>query len=88
MKSICPQNQMKTNEKKRSSPKIEEFLSSKASEDQKNSKIIQRSDADHSQIIGGGVQMQTIVKLFGGYIPPGFRHPRPKTGGMGDISPQ
>ena len=40
--------------KKTFSRKIEEFLSPKASEDQKKSpKIIQGSDADHSQIIGG-----------------------------------
>ena len=51
LKSFCPQNQVKT--KKKSSPKIEEFLSPKARKDQKNSKIIQRSDADHNQIIGG-----------------------------------
>ena len=50
-------------QKKRSSPKLEEFLSTKSSEDQtKSSKIIQRSDADHSRIIGG-------------YIPPGFGTP-------------
>ena len=28
------------------------------------------ADEDHTQIIGGDT-----VKLFGGYIPPGFRHP-------------
>ena len=52
--------------KKKPSPKIEEFLSPKSSEDQTESpKIIQRSDADHSQIIGGDA-----VKLYwGGYIP-------------------
>ena len=46
--------------------------------------IIQRSDADQSQVIGGDADVdhsQTIrgdaVKLLGGYIPhpPGFRHP-------------
>ena len=42
----------------------------------KSPKTIQRSDADHSQIIGGG--MQTIIKLLGGCsqviggFPPGF----------------
>ena len=41
-----------------------------------------RSDAHQSQTIGGDADVdhtQTIgrdtVKLFGGYIPPGFRHP-------------
>ena len=43
---------MKT--KKRSSPEIEEFLSPKLREDQKQRpNIIQRSDAGVSQIIGG-----------------------------------
>ena len=73
LKSFCPKNQVKT--KKRSFPKIEEFLSPKASEDQKK---IQKStsafDADHSQIIGG---MQSnywgdAVKLLGDISPPGF----------------
>ena len=53
LKSFCPQNQVKTEKKRRSSPKIEEFLSPKASEDQKIPKINQRSDADQSQIIEG-----------------------------------
>ena len=40
-------------DQKRSSPRLEEFFSPKSSEDQKKSpKIIQRSNADHSQIIG------------------------------------
>ena len=40
------------------------------------------SDADHSQIIGGDADVDhtqiiggDTVKLLGGYIPPGFRHP-------------
>ena len=53
---------------------MEEFVSSDSSKDQKTApNIIQRSDADHSQIIGGDA-----VKLFGGIYPPhspGFRHP-------------
>ena len=46
---------MKTKiKKKRSSPKIEQCLSPESSADQKKSpEIIQCSDADHSQIIGG-----------------------------------
>ena len=65
--------------------KFEEFLSPKASADQKKSlKIIQRSDAEHNQVIGGGGggadHSQIIggmqanfwgdaVKFLGGYIP-------------------
>ena len=63
---------------KRASPKIEEFLSPNLNEDQKKGpNIFQRSDAHHSQIIGGDAdvdQSQIIgedaVKLFGEYIPP------------------
>ena len=49
--------------KKTFSPKIEEFLSPKASKDQTK---VQRSS---------NAQMQTIVKLLGEYIPPGFGTP-------------
>ena len=52
-------------QKKRSSPKLEQFLSPKTSEDQKSPKINQRSDADHSQIIG---------RIYPP-IPPGFGAP-------------
>ena len=39
---------------KKASPKIEEFLSPNLNEDQKKGpNIFQRSDAHHSQIIGG-----------------------------------
>ena len=48
-------------QKKRSSPKLEQFLSPKTSEDQKK---VQKSTS---------AQMQTIVKLLGGYIPPSPR---------------
>ena len=69
LKSFNPRNQVKTNinKKKRSSLQIQEFLSSKSSEDQKN---LQRLSS---------AQMQTRVKLLGegiqsnysgGYIPP------------------
>ena len=71
--------------KKRSSPKIEEYLSPTSSEDQKkNPKIIQRSDADHSQIIGGDADTDhsqiiggDAVKLLGGYISPILPSPPP-----------
>ena len=64
--------------------KFEEFLPPKLREDQKKKRFhrklksfcprkpvktkkkVQRSSS---------AQMQTIVKLLGGYIPPGFRHP-------------
>ena len=66
---------MKT--KKRSSSVIAEFLSPKASEDQKSPKIIQRSDADHSQIIGEDADANhsqiiggDAVKLLGEIYPP------------------
>ena len=82
---------------KRSSPKIEEFLSPKSSEDQKKvfvknwrnlvpevkwwskkvQKIIQHSDADHSQMIGGNADAEhtqiigrDAAKLLGGTYPP------------------
>ena len=63
------------------------FQVSKLSEDQKkvftkngtlfspNSSGDLRSDADQSQIIGGGMQMYTILKLLGGIYPPRFWHP-------------
>ena len=64
--------------KKRSSPEIEESLSPKSREDQKGPNIIQRSDADHSSIIGGNAEVdhsQIIGGMqsnrWGGYIPPG-----------------
>ena len=50
-------------QRKRSSPTMEHFFSSNSSRDL-------RSDAHQSQIIG-----RDTVKLLGGYIPPGFRHP-------------
>ena len=57
-------------QKKRSSPKVEEFLPPKSSEGQKKSpKIIQRLNADHSQITVGDA-----VKLLGGIYPPHW-HP-------------
>ena len=65
-------------QKKRSSPKLEEFFSPTSSEDQKTApNVIQPSDADQSQIIGGGVKMYTIIKLFGG-CPSGFGTPATK----------
>ena len=56
---------LREDQKKTFSPKIEEFLFPKASKDQKKSpKIIQRSDADHSQIIGGIYPPQVSAPLF------------------------
>ena len=55
--------------RKRSSPKMEDFFSPYSSEDQKTApNTIQRSGVIQSQI-RGRMQMQAIVKLFGGYIP-------------------
>ena len=70
--------QIKQKPKKRSSPKIEQFLFPKSSEDQtKSPKNIKRYDADHSQIIGRDADADhsqiiggDAVKLLGGYIPP------------------
>ena len=77
--------QIKRRPKKRSLPKIEEFFSPNSSEDQKTDpNIIQRSDADQSQIIGGDADVdhsQIIGGMQSNYwggispIPPGFRHP-------------
>ena len=64
LKSFCPQNQVKTEKKKVFTENLRVFFP-KTNEDQKKSKINQRSDADHSQIIER-MQMQTIGKLFGG----------------------
>ena len=44
----------------------------KSSEDQKSPKIIQRSDADHSQIIGGDISLLSPLPGFG--IPAGKYH--------------
>ena len=52
--------------KKRYSPKIQEFFSGILW----RPNIIQRSDVDHNQIIGG-----VAVKLLGEIYPPGFRQP-------------
>ena len=68
-------NQVKT-KRKRSSPKIEEFLPPKVSEDQKNPKIIQRSDADHSQVVEGDADANHS-QIIGGI----------KSNYWGDISP-
>ena len=57
IEELFPQIQVKNKKKekrKRSSPKIEEFFSPSSSDDQKTSpNIIQRSDADHSQLMRG-----------------------------------
>ena len=50
LKSFWPQNQLMA--KKRFSPKIEVFVPESQWRPKKSPKIIQRSDADHSQIIG------------------------------------
>ena len=67
--------EVKWRPKKRFSPKIEAFLSPKSLEDKKRPNIIQRSDADDSQIIGGNADVDhskiiggDAVKLLGGYI--------------------
>ena len=79
---FVPENEWRPKQKK-ASPKIEKFLSPKSSKHHKKTpKIIQRSDIDHSQIIGG-LQMQTIVKVLkgmqsnylGGVFPPVFGTP-------------
>ena len=86
-------SKLSEDQKQRSSPKIEEFLTLKSSDGQKSPKTIHRSDADHSQIIGEWMQMQIIVKLLGEcnqYIgkiyPPGFCHPWSKLFQMTDYS--
>ena len=62
---------------KRSSPKIEKLLSPKSMMAKKSPKTIQRSDADHSQIIVGDADadhsqiiLGVAVKLLGGIYPP------------------
>ena len=45
---------------------MEDFLFPNSSEDQKTAPLLQRSDADQSQIIGGYIP----------HIPPAFRRPR------------
>ena len=69
---FSPKSRQDQKKKESSSPKLVECLSPKSREDhkqkttKKSAKIIQRSNADHSQIIGGDA-----VKLLGGYIPSG-----------------
>ena len=62
-------------QKKRPLPEMEHFFFPNLSTDQ-------HSDAHQSQIIGGDAHEDhtqivggDTVKLLGGYIPPGFRHP-------------
>ena len=56
---------------------MKDFFSPNSSEDQKTApNIIQRSDANQSQIIGGDADVdhsQIIGKIYP--HPPGFRHP-------------
>ena len=64
---------------------MEEFFSPISSEYQKPApNVIQRSDADQSQIIGGDADVdhsqitgRDAVKLLGGYIPPSPRTSAP-----------
>ena len=56
--------------KTRYSPKIQEFFSGISRRPIKGPNIIQRSDVDHYQIIGG-----VAVKLLGEIYPPGFQQP-------------
>ena len=76
------ESKLSEDQKKRFSPKMELFFPPHSSGHL-------RSDAHQSQIIGGDADVdhtQTIggdtVKLLGGYIPPGFRHPcsKPRPG--------
>ena len=73
---------MKT-KKKRSSPKIQEFFSRNLVKTKKGPNIIQRSDVDQSQIIGGGGGAADVdhSQTIGGYtpIPPAFFAPLKKT---------
>ena len=62
-------------QKKRSSPKLGDFFSTNSYEDQRSDVVKSKTvggdaDVEHTQIIGGDT-----VKILGGYIPPGFRHP-------------
>ena len=56
---------------------MDDFFSPNSSEDQKAApNVIQRSDANQSQIIGGDADVdhsQIIGKIY--THPPGFRHP-------------
>ena len=76
-------SKLSEDQKKRSSPKMEDFFPPNSSEDQKPvPNTIQRSDADQNQIIGGDANVdhsQVIGGMqsnyLGGYIPPRrFRH--------------
>ena len=57
--------QIKLRPKKRSSPTVEDFFSPNSSEDQ-------RSDADQSQIIGGGSKCRLYSNYWRGYIGAGL----------------
>ena len=76
--NLFQENKLSEDQKKGSSPKLEGFSSPNLSEDQ-------RSDADQSQIIGGGGADADHTQFVGGDTvklsgdispdPPGFRHP-------------
>ena len=75
-----PQIQVKNKKKikKSSSPKIEEFFSPSSNDDQRPApNIIQRSDADHSEIIRGDAVVDHS-QMFGGIYPPPLRVSAPQ----------